>query len=186
MLNQHDFMPRDRLAFLPAAAPATAASDERPTVRAGIVDGITVVEVLDAETLFTEEAIADLTAQLRRLVEAGHTRMVLDFRAVRSVSSDVLGTLAGLHLRLEKLAGRLSLCGLDPVLRDMLRICHLDRVFDIDPIEDAPDPRKPVGPGGAAIADRGEDSRSGPAGGTGPNRDDLGFSQDLTIPPARW
>ncbi len=71
MSDKHDFMPLDRSAFPPAAAPAPPASDERPTVRAGMVDGITVVEILDAETLFTEEAIADLTAQLRRLVEAG-------------------------------------------------------------------------------------------------------------------
>src|SRR5205814_1977424 len=84
MLDKQDFMPRDRLAFPRAVAPETAASNERPTVRARLVDGITVVEVLDAETLFTAEAIADLTAQLRRLVEAGHTRMVLDFRGVRS------------------------------------------------------------------------------------------------------
>ncbi len=91
---------------------------------------------LNAEVLFAEEAIADLTAQLRRLVEAGHTRIVLDFRRVRLVSSDVLGTLAGLHRRLEKLGGRLSLCRPDPVLRDMLRICRLDRLFDIVPGED--------------------------------------------------
>ena len=136
MLDNHNSMPRDRLAFPRSVAPETAASDERPTVRARLVNGITIVEILDAETLFTAEAIADLTAQLRRLVEAGHTRIVLDFRAVRSVSSDVLGTLAGLHQRLEKLQGRLSLCGLDPVLRDMLRICRLDRVFAIDSDED--------------------------------------------------
>src|SRR5439155_4157205 len=108
MLDKQDFIPRDRLAFPRAVAPETAVSNERPTVRARLVDGITVVEVLDAETLFTAEAIADLTAQLRRLVEAGHTRMVLDFRGVRSVSSDVLGTLAGLHRRLDKLGGRLG------------------------------------------------------------------------------
>jgi anti-sigma B factor antagonist len=119
--------------------PETAASDARPILRARQVDGITVVEVLDAESLFTEESIVDLTAQLRRLAEAGHTRMVLDFRGVRAVSSDVLGTLAGLHLRLEKLGGRLSLSGADPLLRNMLRICRLDRVFDINGEDDASD-----------------------------------------------
>ena len=47
------------------------------------------------------------------------------------MSSDVLGTLAGLHRRLEKLGGRLGLSDPDPGLRDMLRICRLDRLFEI-------------------------------------------------------
>jgi anti-anti-sigma factor len=105
--------------------------DRRPAVRVRTVDGLTVVDVLDAENLFAAEAIAELAAQLHRPVEAGHTRMLLNFRGVRSMSSDVLGTLAGLHRRLEKLGGRLGLSDPDPGLRDMLRICRLDRLFEI-------------------------------------------------------
>jgi anti-sigma B factor antagonist len=136
MLDKQGFMPGDRLALPRTVVPEVADRGGRPNVRARTVDGVTIVEIVNAETLFAEEHIADLAAQLRRLVEAGHSRMVLDFRGVRSVSSDVLGTLAGLHRRLEKLGGRLSLCGADPVLRDMLRVCHLDRVFDINRDED--------------------------------------------------
>jgi hypothetical protein len=47
------------------------------------------------------------------------------------MSSDVLAILAGLHLRVERAQGRLGLFGLDPVLRDMVRICRLERVFDL-------------------------------------------------------
>ncbi len=83
--------------------------------------------------LFAESAIACLSEQLRRLVEAGHTLMVLDLRGVRSVSSDVLATLAGLHQRLERLGGRLRLRLPDTLLCDMLRICRLDQVFEIGP-----------------------------------------------------
>jgi anti-sigma B factor antagonist len=56
---------------------------------------------------------------------------VLDFRGIRSMSSDVLGILAALYRRLEESRGRLALCGLDPAFREMLRICRLDRFFDI-------------------------------------------------------
>ena len=48
------------------------------------------------------------------------------------MSSDVLGMLAGLDQRVKRAQGcRLGLCGLDPVMRDMMRICHLEQVFDI-------------------------------------------------------
>jgi hypothetical protein len=36
-----------------------------------------------------------------------------------------------LHLRVVRARGRLRLCGLDPPIRDVLRICHLDRVFEV-------------------------------------------------------
>jgi anti-anti-sigma factor len=104
-------------------------------VRVRTTDGKTVVEVLDAEVLFAQEDIAELAGQLRRLVEAGHTRLVLDFSGVRSMSSDVLGALAGLHRRLEAVGGRLGLSRPDPAIRDMLRICRLDRYLDVDPDE---------------------------------------------------
>lgn len=135
MSHKHDLMPgeRHRLQLIEPARSAPA--NERPTVRVRIVDGITVVEVLNAEILFAAEAIAELAAQLRNLVDTGHPCIMLDFSGVRSMSSDVLGTLAGLHRLLEKIGGRLSLYGPPPVLRDMLRICRLDRVFDIHPVE---------------------------------------------------
>ena len=119
-------------ASAPGVALGTASPDGRPVFRVCTIDTITVVDILNAENLFAEEAIADLAAQLRSLVEGGHTRLVLNFRGVRSMSSDVLATLAGLHRRLEKVGGRLGLARPDAMLRDMLRICGLDRLFDID------------------------------------------------------
>jgi len=43
----------------------------------------------------------------------------------------VLGILAGLQREVDPARGNIALCGLDPSLRDMVRITHLDRVFDI-------------------------------------------------------
>jgi anti-anti-sigma regulatory factor len=39
--------------------------------------------------------------------------------------------LAALHKRLEQAQARLGLCGLDPLMLRMIRICHLEPVFDI-------------------------------------------------------
>ena len=46
-------------------------------------------------------------------------------------SSSVLGSLALLQRRVGEAGGLLKLCGLDPVLRESLRICRLDREFVI-------------------------------------------------------
>jgi anti-anti-sigma factor len=57
--------------------------------------------------------------------------MLLNFCGVQCISCGVLGMLAALHKRLEQAQARLVLCGLDPLMRQMIRICHLEPVFDI-------------------------------------------------------
>src|SRR6478672_1239335 len=104
---------------------------QRPALRVRTVDGTAVVDIINAETLYAEEDISHLANQLHHLAEDGHTRLVLNFREVHTMSSDVLGVLAALHRRLEKSRRRLAISGLDPVLRDMLRICRLGRVLDL-------------------------------------------------------
>jgi anti-anti-sigma regulatory factor len=47
------------------------------------------------------------------------------------MSSNMLGILASLQKKSVPAHDRIQLCGLDPLLRDMLRITHLDRVFDV-------------------------------------------------------
>jgi anti-sigma B factor antagonist len=90
-----------------------------------------VVDIVNAEILLEEGTIRELSTQLHRLIEEGHTRLLLNFGGVRYMSCAVLATLAGLHRRLEREQARLRLCGLDSVLRDMVRICSLERMFDI-------------------------------------------------------
>jgi anti-sigma B factor antagonist len=91
-----------------------------------------VVRIEDAEFLFEEGAVYRLRRELHRLIEEErHTRLVVNFAGVRHVSSEVLGILASLQRRAYPVQGSIVLCGLDPLLRDMLRITHLDRVFDV-------------------------------------------------------
>jgi anti-anti-sigma factor len=124
-------IPWDAATPPPGAASRSDRPHRRPAIRVRSVDGTAVVDVINAETLYAEEDISHLANQLRRLAEDGHTRLVLNFREVHTMSSDVLGMLAALHRRLEKSRRRLTISGLDPVLSDMLRICRLERVFDL-------------------------------------------------------
>src|SRR5271165_651728 len=103
-------------------ASATAPKDGWPRLIVRVVDEMSVVDIVDVAALFDSGVVVDLNSQLNRLVEEGHTRMLLNFSRVRYISADVLGTLAVLYRRIRREHGRLALCGLDPILRDMLRI----------------------------------------------------------------
>ena len=63
--------------------------------------------------------------------EEGYTHLLLDLRGVRYVSGATLGRLAALQQKLGPVRGQIQLCGLDPLVRDVLRISHLEREFDI-------------------------------------------------------
>jgi anti-anti-sigma factor len=125
------FNPWDGANLPPGGAFRSDRPHRRPTLRVRAVDGTAAVDIINAETLFAEEDISHLANQLRRLAEDWHSRLVLNFREVHTMSSDVLAMLAALHRQLEESQRRLAISGLDPVLRDMLRICRLERVFDL-------------------------------------------------------
>jgi anti-anti-sigma factor len=96
------------------------------------IEPTAVVRFEEAEILFEEGAVHTVGRELRRLIEdEGHTRLVVNFAGVRYLSTEVLGILAGIQRKIDPVRGSIVLCGLDPLLRDMVRICHLDRVFDI-------------------------------------------------------
>jgi len=104
----------------------------RPRLRVRTVERTAVIRFEDAEILFEEGAVHAVGRELRRLIEdEGHTQLVVDFAGVSFLSSEVLGILAGLQRKIEPNRGSIVLCGLDPLLRDMVRITHLDRVFDV-------------------------------------------------------
>jgi anti-anti-sigma factor len=100
-------------------------------VRVRTIERTAIVSFVHAEVLFEESAIHIVGQQLHRLIEEGHTRLVVNFGGVQYLSSEVLGILAGLQRKVEQARGRIQLCGLDPLLRDLVRITQLDRVFGI-------------------------------------------------------
>jgi anti-anti-sigma factor len=106
--------------------------DGHPRVLVQHVEGTALVRFVNAEVLFEEGAVRAIGDRLDRLVsEEGHTRLLLDLRGVRYVSGAMLGRLAALQQKLSRVRGRIQLYGLDPLVRDVLRITRLEREFDL-------------------------------------------------------
>jgi anti-anti-sigma factor len=104
----------------------------RPRLRVQVLERTALIRFEDAELLFDEAIIRALGEQLDRLIQdERHARLLVNFGGVRHLSSAVLAKLAWLAKRAEPVRGRIQLCGLDPLLRDLLRITRLDGVFDI-------------------------------------------------------
>jgi anti-anti-sigma factor len=107
-------------------------AEGRPQTRVQTIERTAIIRFEDAEIIFEEAAIQAIADQLSRLIENdGHTRLLLNFGGVRYLSSEVLGILAALQAKIDPARGRIQLCGLDPLLRDMVRITQLDKVFDV-------------------------------------------------------
>ena len=106
-------------------------ADGRPHRCVRTIERVAIIRFEGAEILFEEEALSAVREQLKRLIEEGHTRLVLNFEGVRYMSSNILGILVSLQRKDVPVRVRLQLCGLDPLLRDMLRITRLDEVLDV-------------------------------------------------------
>jgi anti-anti-sigma factor len=57
--------------------------------------------------------------------------LLLDFRNVQDIRGTELATLVLLHRRMSASGGRLTLCGLDPLLKEVLAITRLDTFLDV-------------------------------------------------------
>jgi anti-anti-sigma factor len=103
-----------------------------PRLRVKTIERMAIVRFVDAEILFEESDVRAIGEQLGRLIEdEGQTRILLNLGGVRYLSSEVLAILAGLHKKIDPARGCIQLCGMDPLLWDMVRITHLDLLFDV-------------------------------------------------------
>ena len=76
--------------------------------------------------------IEELGGDLYRLLEGeSSAKLLLDFSAVQFLSSAMLGKLISLNGKVKARGGLLKLCGIQPNILEVFRICCLDRVFDI-------------------------------------------------------
>ena len=92
---------------------------------------ITVVTFLD-HRLNNLAEITELGQDFCSLVEEGrHRKLVLNLAGVESISSTVLGKLISLCARVKSSDGIVKLCNLETQVLELIRICKLDRVFDI-------------------------------------------------------
>jgi len=90
---------------------------------------VTILDV-EGEIVIGEGHVA-LRAAVRRLVEAGRSKLVLNFARAGHVDEIGLGEIASSGLRVERAGGRLRLLNLTRSLHDMLSAHQLLPHFDV-------------------------------------------------------
>ncbi len=85
------------------------------------VSGVTVVTLQDAK-IMDERTIAGVSEALHDLVRP-RAKVVVDFANVEHISAALLGPVLKVHDALSNEEGALALCGIDPKLLAVFRIC---------------------------------------------------------------
>ena len=94
---------------------------------------VTVVRFALPEVMHAD-VVDSVGDRLFSLVEdEGRLLLVLDFGAVRKLSSALLGRLVALHRKVLALQGRLALCGVDGEVRRVFDLCQLPRLLQLYP-----------------------------------------------------
>ncbi len=103
--------------------------------RAGLlvrpVGEVIIVKRFSTQVRLDFPETAELGASLMGLAKLGYVRILLNLKGVHFASGSLLGSLASLHLKVVKARGFLRLFGLEPMVRDALRICRLDTAIEI-------------------------------------------------------
>jgi anti-sigma B factor antagonist len=105
--------------------------------------GLVVAEVKGVMVVaFQSASITDLLTietiggQLYALVEQqARKKIVLDFTAVRFLSSQMLGVLIQLQRKARQIGGRIVLCSMRPDLMKVFEITRLDKILEFAPDE---------------------------------------------------
>ena len=93
-------------------------------------EGVTLVAFRDASILDATNT-QRIGRQLYELVESGsHAKVVLDFVAVRFLSSQTLGVLLTLRRKADKAKVRIVVAGIRPELHRIFEITNLDKLFE--------------------------------------------------------
>jgi anti-sigma B factor antagonist len=136
-INQRSGPTSAHRALIPVDSPEKAeylvdSTDGHSRLRLQVIEPVAIVRFTASEILVGDTVALELIGQLEDLVKAkGHARLLLNFEGVRYLSSEMLAALAGFGEEMDRRGGRVQFCGLDPLMRDLLRITHLDRLFDI-------------------------------------------------------
>ena len=105
--------------------------------------GLVVAEVQGVMVVgFQTSSIMDLATiekiggELYALVEQqARKKIVLDFSAVRFLSSQMLGVLIQLQKKARQIGGRIVLCAMRPDLMKVFQITRLDKILEFAPDE---------------------------------------------------
>lgn len=104
------------------------AGDDQGVIRCVELGTPTVVRLAGDLDVHTAPA---LRAALEDVIDAGHTDLLVDLRAVTFADSSGLGVLAGALRKARRRAGHLEVCAPAPVVVKILRISALDQVLTV-------------------------------------------------------
>lgn len=101
------------------------------------IKDVTVVNFQDASMLDAHR-IEQIAQQLYHLVdEENRRKMILDFTAVKFLSSTALGVLINLQKKATTIKGEVSICGMRGELAKLFKITNLDKLFRFHPDEES-------------------------------------------------
>lgn len=82
--------------------------------------------------VFLPKAHAIRLAEMIGRMDGTGRRLVLDFTAVDIVTAGVLGAMIGLHRRCLAKMGRLTVRNLSEMCKEVVKICRLHELFEVD------------------------------------------------------
>ncbi len=91
------------------------------------------VLVLRADGGINTSTAGQLSESVKKLVEGGVTKIIVDCSKVAMISSMGLGALLMLHTRMKRIGGEVRLAALSGAAAQVLHTTSLDRVFEIYP-----------------------------------------------------
>jgi anti-sigma B factor antagonist len=92
---------------------------------------ITVVEI--SGRLSLGNALAALESSIKRLIDGGVRKMVVDLTALESIDSSGIGMLIGCYGHMEQRDGRLRVAGAQGSVAKVFKVVHMDRITPLDP-----------------------------------------------------
>jgi len=96
------------------------------------VRDVGAVRILDCEGKITiGSGDVELRQQIEDAVNAGHTNILLNLKAVTHIDSSGIGELVGCYTTIARKGGKMKLLNLTPKINDILHVTQLITVFDV-------------------------------------------------------
>jgi anti-anti-sigma factor len=100
-----------------------------------VVGDVVILDPRGQVTLADEEE-AVLVRMVRRLLDDGRRRLLINLQYVSYVDSTGIGEIVGAFTRVDQAGGTLKLCGVSPRIRELLQATTLDAVIEAFTAED--------------------------------------------------
>jgi anti-anti-sigma factor len=89
------------------------------------------------EAKLTYPTLSAFLAEVRKLVEGGARKLLLDLKAVSYADSASIGCLMDIRRLLQEQEGVLKICGLQPRVETLISMTGVNKIIDIHREEDA-------------------------------------------------